>query len=65
MEIDENDQHPPSSIIESRKALTMSTNPNQIQTDRFCPNCTSTLHTEQQTDERTTIIDKNLLEKTK
>ena len=42
MEIDENDQHPPSSIIELRKALTMSTNPNQIPTDHFRPTIAST-----------------------
>ena len=34
MEIDEIDQNPPNSIIESIKVLTMSLHPNQIQTEK-------------------------------
>ena len=47
------------------RLLTMSTHPNQIQTDRFLSivSCTYTAHHKQQTDERrSTRIDKNLKE---
>ena len=52
----------PTASLDWERLLTMSKHPNQIQTHQFCAcHCSSTEHTEQQTDKRTTRIDTRLM----
>ena len=62
MEIDQNDQNPTNSIIKLSKAFD-DVHASKSDPDRpFPSHLTCLVHTEQQTDERTTRIDKKLME---